>query len=73
MPNRSCGLEAETAQTAWVNIGYARGLLEASVTLFTSNIDDATRLETAAVDRVWIVNVAGRTRIRGSELLLRHR
>jgi iron complex outermembrane receptor protein len=67
------GLEAETAQTASLDVGYARGPVEASVTLFASNIDDATRLETVAADRVRLVNVNGETRIRGSELLLRYR
>ena len=67
------GLDAETAHTASIDVGYARGPLEASVTLFASDIDNATRLETVAADRVGIVNVDGRTRIRGSELLLRYR
>jgi iron complex outermembrane receptor protein len=67
------GLTAETAETASLDIGYARGPLEASVTLFASSIDNATRLETIAADRVRLVNVDGQTRIRGSELLLRYR
>lgn len=66
-------LEAETAETASLDIGYARGPIEASVTLFASNIDNATRLAPVAADRVRLVNVAGETRIRGSELLLRYR
>jgi len=67
------GLTAETAETASLDIGYARGPLEASVTLFASSIDSATRLDTVAADRVRLVNVDGQTRIRGSELLLRYR
>jgi iron complex outermembrane receptor protein len=67
------GLEAETARTASIDVGYARGPLEARVTLFGSDIDDATRLDTVATDRVRLVNVDGETRIRGSELLLRYR
>jgi iron complex outermembrane receptor protein len=67
------GLKAETAETASLDIGYARGPLEASLTLFASNIDRATRLEDVAADRVRLVNVEGETRIRGSELLLRYR
>jgi iron complex outermembrane receptor protein len=67
------GLEAETAQTASLDVGYARGSIEASVTLFASNIDKATRLETVTADRVRLINVNGETRIRGSELLLRYR
>jgi outer membrane receptor for ferrienterochelin and colicins len=66
-------LDAETAETASLDIGYARGPVEASVTLFASNIDNATRLETVAADRVRLVNIDGQTRIRGSELLLRYR
>ena len=66
-------LEAETAETASLDIGYARGKIEASVTLFGANIDNATRLVPVATDRVRLGNVAGETRIRGSELLLRYR
>lgn len=66
-------LEAETAETASLDIGYARGPIEASVTLFGSNIDNATRVVPVAADRVRLVNVDGQTRIRGSELLLRYR
>jgi outer membrane receptor for ferrienterochelin and colicins len=66
-------IEAETAETASLDIGYARGPIEASVTLFASNIDNATRLAPIAADRVRLVNVSGQTRIRGSELLLRYR
>ena len=67
------GLEAETAETGSIDIGYARGPIEASATLFASNIDSATRLETVAADRVRLISVDGETRIRGSELLLRYR
>jgi outer membrane receptor for ferrienterochelin and colicins len=66
-------LKAETATTASLDIGYARNGIEANVTLFGSNMDDATRLDAIAPDRVRLVNVAGQTRIRGSELLLRYR
>jgi outer membrane receptor protein involved in Fe transport len=43
------------------------------LTLFTSTIDRATRLVPIADDRVRLVNVAGGTKVRGSELLLRYR
>lgn len=66
-------LKAETATTASLDIGYARGGVEANVTLFGSNMDDATRLDVIAADRVRLVNVAGQTRIRGTEALLRYR
>ncbi len=64
-------LKPETATTAALDLGYARGGIEANVTLFGSNMDDATRLDTVAPDRVRLVNVTGPTRIRGAELLLR--
>jgi iron complex outermembrane receptor protein len=67
------GLRAETAQTGSLDVGYARGPVEASVTLFASEIQGATRIVDVAADRVRLVNVAGETRIRGSELLLRYR
>jgi iron complex outermembrane receptor protein len=66
-------LEAETARTASVDFGYARGPVEASVTLFASNLDDATRLEDVDAHSVRLVNVDGLTKIRGSELLLRYK
>jgi iron complex outermembrane receptor protein len=66
-------LKAETARTASVDAGYARGPVEASVTLFGSNIDDATRLDEVDADSVRLVNVQGLTKIRGSELLLRYK
>lgn len=66
-------LRAETATTGSMDVGYARGPIEASVTLFAANIDHATRIEPIAADRVRLVNVDGLTRICGSELLLRYR
>ena len=70
------GLEAETATTGSIDVGFARGPWETNLSLFASNIDDAVRLvdsPTAAGDRVQLVNVQGVTRTRGSELLLRYR
>lgn len=67
------GLRAETAETASLDIGYARGPIEANVTLFASNMDDTARLVTVAPDRVRLVNVDGQTRVRGAELLARYR
>lgn len=66
-------LEAETASTASLDIGYTKGPCEANLTLFGSDIDNATRLETIAPDRVQLVNINGTTRLRGSEVLLRWR
>ena len=66
-------LQAETAQNASLDIGYARGPIKTSLTLFSSTIERATRLVPIAADRVRLVNLAGETRVRGSELLLRYR
>jgi len=66
-------LKAETATTASLDIGYARNGVEANLTLFGSNMDNATRLDVIAPDRVRLVNVTGQTRIRGTEALLRYR
>ncbi|MDT0574807.1 TonB-dependent receptor [Croceicoccus sp. F390] len=66
-------LEAETAATASLDVGYARGPFEVSVTGFGANIENATRLVETAADRVRLVNVDGTTRVRGSEVLLRYK
>lgn len=66
-------LQPETATTASLDVGYASGPFEANVTLFGSNIANATRLEAFALDRVRLVNVDGTTQTRGSETLLRYR
>jgi iron complex outermembrane receptor protein len=67
------GLRAETAQSGSLDIGYARGPIETSLTLFSSTIDRATRLVPLAPDRVRLINLTGDTKVRGSELLLRYR
>lgn len=70
-------LEAETATTSSLDVGYASGPIEANVTLFASNMNDTTRIEPVGpavlANRVRLINVPGQTRIRGSELLLRYR
>jgi iron complex outermembrane receptor protein len=66
-------LEAETATTASVDVGYTSGPLEATITLFGSDIQNATRLETLSPERVRLVNAPGDTSIRGGEVLLRYR
>jgi iron complex outermembrane receptor protein len=66
-------LQAETAESASIDVGYARGPFETNLTLFSSTIERATRLVPIAADRVRLVNLAGDTRVRGSELLLRYR
>lgn len=67
------GLRAETAQTASLDLGYAVGTIEAGLTFFGSEIDHAVRLETVAPDAVRMINVAGSSRTRGAEALLRWR
>ena len=67
-------LDAETARTASIDVGYTRGRIESSITLFAANIRNSTRLVPGlAADRVRLVNVESPTRIRGSEVLLRYR
>lgn len=67
------GLRAETADTASIDFGYARGAIEASLTLFGSNIDHAVQLREVSATRSELVNADGVTRTRGAELLLRYR
>ena len=67
------GLRAETAETASLDLGYAAGPWELGLTLFSSDIEDAVRLETVASDRVRLVNADGTTRTRGIEALARWR
>ncbi|MDQ3287601.1 MAG: TonB-dependent receptor [Pseudomonadota bacterium] len=72
------GLEAETATTGSLDMGYAKGALETHLILFASDIDNAVRLNPAppasdGAPRVQLVNAEGPTRTRGTELLLRYR
>jgi outer membrane receptor for ferrienterochelin and colicins len=67
------GLRAETADTASIDFGYARGPIEASLSLFGSNIDHAVQLRDVSANRAELVNANGVTRTRGAELLLRYR
>ncbi len=67
------GLRAETARTGSVDVGYAEGPFEASVTLFGSDIEDAVQLFEVDADTVRLVNATSVTRTRGAELLLRYR
>jgi outer membrane receptor for ferrienterochelin and colicins len=71
-------IEKESAQTASIDFTYNFANMESSVTFFGSNIDNVTGLEAFAADgvgspdRVRLVNAAGESKIRGSELLLRY-
>ena len=72
-------LEEERATTASIDVSYAMDNVEASVTLFASNVDNVTELEVikpldnGAAKQVRIINAAGESEIRGAELLLRYR
>jgi outer membrane receptor for ferrienterochelin and colicins len=66
-------LKPEVADTASIDIGYTRGSIEANVSLFASNIDNAVQLRTIGADRVTLVNANGLTKTRGAEVLLRYR
>lgn len=67
------GLDAETAETASLDFGYAAGPIEASLTLFGSDIDNAVQLQTVGPNLVRLLNANGVTRTRGAEVLLRYR
>lgn len=69
-------LEQERASTASLDISYLSGQLETSVTLFASDIDNVTELQTLTntlEPKVQLVNSLGVSEIRGSELLVRYR
>lgn len=66
-------LAPEKARTASLDVGYADGPWEANLTLFGADIDNATELVETAPDHVRLVNIAGETRVRGTEMLLRFR
>lgn len=72
------GLDAETATTASVDLGYSVGGFESGLTLFSSRIDDAVELRPVGattgggLDGVQLVNADGETDIQGLELLLRY-
>lgn len=66
------GLKEEKAITASLDIGWKQGPVEANLTLFGSDLDDAIR---ADIDqqRIALTNVEGATRTRGLEAMLRYR
>ena len=72
-------LVEEQASTASIDISYVLGSVETSLTLFASDIDNVTELESIdGVDetsgkQVRIVNAIGESKISGAELLLRYR
>ena len=66
-------LKAEVADTASLDIGYAKGPFEANLTLFGSDIDNGLQLRDVAPQRVRLVNASGVTRTRGAEMTARYR
>ncbi|MDC7682182.1 TonB-dependent receptor [Asticcacaulis sp. BYS171W] len=66
-------LEPEVARTASFDLGYNEGPIEANVTLFGSDIDDAVQLQETSATSVRLINAQGVTRTRGSELRLRYK
>ncbi|GAC21774.1 TonB-dependent receptor plug domain-containing protein [Paraglaciecola arctica] len=72
-------LQEERASTASLDVSYAIGSLETSMTLFASNIDNVTELDLIdgadefSEKQVRIVNAIGESEIRGAELLLRYK
>ena len=72
------GIEAETATTASIDVGYRTGAFEGGLTVFASDVAGAVQLQAFAttpsgpLDGVRLVNAGGETEIRGSELLLRY-
>lgn len=72
-------IDEERATTASIDVSYAMDDVEASATLFASNVDNVTELEVinsldnGAAKQVRIINAAGESEIRGAELLLRYR
>ncbi|OWK27869.1 TonB-dependent receptor plug domain-containing protein [Sphingomonas mucosissima] len=66
-------LRAEVADTGSIDIGYVKGPIETSISLFASNIEHAVQLREVDATRVTLANAAGTTRTRGAELLLRYR
>lgn len=66
-------LRPEVARTASLDLTYARGPVEANMTLFGADIDDAVQLRQTGPASVRLVNSAGVTRTRGSEWRLRYR
>lgn len=66
-------LKAEVADTASLDIGYARGGTELNASIFASRVENALRLEPTGPVSVRLVSVDGTTRTSGVELLIRQR
>jgi outer membrane receptor for ferrienterochelin and colicins len=69
-------LEVEQASTSSIDMTYASGSLETSMTLFSSHIENVTELDLIdnGTDKpMQLINAAGSTEIKGAELLVRYR
>ncbi len=66
-------LRAEVADSASIDFGYARGPIEANISLFASDIDHAVQIREVDGGHVTLINAGGITRTRGAEVLLRYR
>jgi outer membrane receptor for ferrienterochelin and colicins len=72
-------IREETAITSSLDIGYQYNKLDTNLTFFTSSVDGVTELAALAslsggpLDRVRLLNAAGKSRIYGAELLLRYK
>lgn len=68
-------LNAEVAENASLEVGYATGPFEANVTVFASHIHGAVQLVSDPLqpDRVRLSNSQGNTKTRGAEAMLRYR
>jgi outer membrane receptor for ferrienterochelin and colicins len=60
-------LRAEKASTASLDVGYSFGRTELIAAVFTSNVDDAVRLEQSGPARVRLVNVDGYVHVDATE------
>lgn len=68
------GLQAETADSGSLDLGYRFGSVEANAVFFASNLNHAVRLEELPGGTgVRLVNTPGQITTRGVELLLRYR
>jgi iron complex outermembrane receptor protein len=66
-------LEAEVADTASLDVGYARGGTEVNASLFAAKVENALRLNATGPASVRLASVDGVTRTSGVELLVRQR
>ena len=66
-------LEVEHAQTASLDLGYSLGSLEAGITLFASDVDNAITAIPTPYGKVRLVNSNNTTKTRGIDALLRWR